>query len=117
AERRARDGAEVAWIAPEPDGRVDPARFAAAIAALGARPLVVSLQAVNHETGVVQPVGEVTALAHAAGALLHCDAGPALGKLGAAAWRGADLVTVAAHKLRGPKGIGALVTRPRVDPE
>jgi cysteine desulfurase len=72
---------------------------------------LVSLQAVNHETGVVQPVAEVADLAHRRGALLHVDAVQAAGRLGTETWRGADLVSVAAHKIRGPKGIGALAVR------
>jgi cysteine desulfurase len=114
AEHLAERGVIVAWVAPEPSGRVDPAAVAAAMdqAARRAPVKLVALQAVNHETGVLQPVAEVAELVHGRGALLHVDAVQAVGRLGREAWAGADLVSVAAHKIRGPKGIGALVTRP-----
>jgi cysteine desulfurase len=63
---------------------------------------------------VIQPVAEAARQAHEAGALLHVDAVQAVGKVGSATWEGADLVAIAAHKIRGPKGIGALATRPGV---
>lgn len=113
-ERLAEGGAIVEWVAPTAAGTVEPDAAEEALAratARGAVRLVVALQAVNHETGVVQPVGEVAAIAKAAGALLLVDAVQAVGRVEAAAWAGADLVSVAAHKIRGPKGVGALVTR------
>jgi cysteine desulfurase len=107
-------GVAVEWAAPEPSGRVAPEAMAAAMDRAAARaPLrLVSLQAVNHETGVIQAVAEVAEMAHARGALFHVDAVQAVGRLGKEAWEGADLVSVAAHKIRGPKGVGALATRP-----
>ncbi|MGK3983297.1 cysteine desulfurase family protein [Sorangium sp. So ce136] len=116
AEGLARRGVEVAWVDPEPSGRVAPEALAAALdrAAAVAPVRLVSLQAVNHETGVIQPVAEAAAIAHARGARLHVDAVQAVGRLPPEAWAGADLVSVAAHKIRGPKGIGALAVRPDV---
>ncbi|MGK3963211.1 cysteine desulfurase family protein [Sorangium sp. So ce118] len=116
AEGLARRGVEVAWVDPEPSGRVAPEALAAALdrAAAVAPVRLVSLQAVNHETGVIQPVAEAAAIAHARGARLHVDAVQAVGRLPPEAWAGADLVSVAAHKIRGPKGIGALAVRPGV---
>lgn len=113
AEALGRRGVLVVWVEPLPSGVLPAAAFAEAVERTQAEADVrlVVLQAVNHETGVVQPVAEVAAIAHGSGALLHVDAVQAVGRLSRDAWSGADLVSVAAHKIRGPKGIGALCTR------
>src|SRR3954468_2371251 len=73
-------------------------------------PALVSVMLANNETGALQPVGEVADIVHEAGGLLHVDAIQALGKIpfDIKAMK-ADLVTLSAHKIGGPKGIGALV--------
>ena len=74
------------------------------------RPALVSVMLANNETGVVQPVAAIGAIARTHGALFHCDAVQAAGKITLDARTiGADFVTLSAHKLGGPPGLGALV--------
>ena len=74
------------------------------------QPALVSVMLANNETGAIQPVGEVADIVHEAGGLLHVDAIQALGKIPFdIKLMKADLVTLSAHKIGGPKGIGALV--------
>ncbi len=102
------------------DGRVDPANVAAKIhtatAAHAAGRVLVALQLANNETGVLQPVADVAAAAREAGALLFTDAAQAAGRIPVDfAAIGADFMAISAHKLGGPKGIGALIIRDGVE--
>src|SRR4051812_1304235 len=73
-------------------------------------PALVSVMAANNETGALQPVTDVAGIVHGAGGLLHVDAIQALGKIPFdIKVIGADLATFSAHKIGGPKGVGALV--------
>lgn len=105
-------GHPVTWIDPEPDGRIDPARVAAALRADTA---LVATMAVNNETGVRTDVASIADAAHAVGAWVLCDAVQGFGyDVVDRDALGADLLVVSAHKVEGPQGIGALVVAPHV---
>jgi cysteine desulfurase len=90
------------------DGRLDLAALANALRR-ACRPLV-SLMLANNETGVVQPVAEAAAMTHASGGLLHVDAVQGAGRIACDIGSlEADVITLSAHKIGGPKGVGALV--------
>ncbi|MFC5288430.1 cysteine desulfurase family protein [Actinokineospora guangxiensis] len=103
-------GAEVTVVAPNAEGWIDPRTIADAL-----RPntVLVSVMHANNETGVVQPIAEIAALAHRAGALVHTDAVQTAGKVDLTCVD-ADLVSISAHKFHGPKGVGALRVAPSV---
>jgi len=82
--------------------------------ALDERVAIVAVMLVNNEIGVIQPVGEIAKLAHEVGALTLCDAVQGLGRV--AIPEGPDLLAVSAHKIHGPKAIGALWMRQGAEP-
>ena len=109
-----RQGFEATYLEVEPDGIIDIEKFKSAI-----RPdtILASIMMVNNEIGVIQPVWEIGEICRAKGIVFHCDAVQGAGRVEIdMAKLKADLVTITAHKMYGPKGIGALYVRrkPRV---
>ena len=105
AQTWARQGGTVSVIPVTHEGALD---LQALHEAIGPDTALVSIMAANNESGICYPVDECAALAHQAGALFHTDAVQAFGKIPFTAGP-ADLVSLCAHKLHGPKGAGALI--------
>lgn len=104
-------GVDLTVLPVEPDGRLDLELLARE---LDERVLLVAVMQVNNEIGVTQPISEIADMAHNAGALMLCDAVQAFGRVELC--KGPDLVAVSAHKIHGPKGIGALWMRKGREP-
>ena len=102
-------GFAVTLVRPGRDGRIAPEELERAV---GPDCALISVMSANNETGVIQPVAELAEIAHKAGALMHTDAVQAFGRIPLAI-NTCDAVSIAAHKIGGPVGIGALALRMR----
>jgi cysteine desulfurase len=99
---------QIEGLAVTRSGVVDPDRLPALLAP--GPPALVSVMLANNETGALQPIAEIADIVHRAGGLLHVDAIQAFGKISNnIKVMKADLISVSAHKLGGPKGVGALI--------
>jgi cysteine desulfurase len=109
AERLARYGVETTFVAPQPNGLIDPIEI---LRAIRPQTRLISVMLANNETGVVQPVEEIGRIAKDTGCFFHIDAVQGAGKIPLDVKRfGCHVLSISGHKMYAPKGIGAMFVR------